>query len=233
MPTEMVQDSHRSAPDLPISRFASTHRYFQSHPWTSALLSAPSLCLHLPGSRSPKPSTEDSLFALTLNTPSTVSHLLAFHPLPARDDPHVRECTTLVALGNDLNGFPRILHGGVVAALLDEAMGVLLNVDADRRHLRAVAEGKKDGEWAEGLDLLTSRLDTTFLRPVETPGIVAVRVREGKREGRRVEFVAEVVQWRERGSGMVGSYGMGEGEEVVCARGTGVFVRPKGGLARL
>ncbi|TKX26017.1 hypothetical protein C1H76_1864 [Elsinoe australis] len=218
-------------PDLPVSTFASSHRYFQSHPWTSSLLSAPSLCLHLPSSRHPKRSTEDSLFALTLSSPRTISHILAFHPLPARDAAHITECTTLVALGHDLNGFPHVLHGGIVATLLDEAMGVLLNVDADRSHFREVAEGKKEGEWAEGLELMTSQLDTRFLKPVETPGIVAVRVRTEAREGRKVRLVGEVVQWRNRrsqGDGMGWSYGMGEGEEVVCARATGEFVRPRG-----
>ncbi|KAG8624003.1 hypothetical protein KVT40_008979 [Elsinoe batatas] len=220
------------SPDTPVSTFASSHRYFQSHPWTAELLSAPSLCLHLPSSRHPKNSTEDSLFAVTLASPQTLSHILAFHTLPNREDEHINECTTLVTIGNDLNGFPKVLHGGIIMTLIDEAMGVLLNVDLDRKHFKEVAVGKKDGEWAEQLDLYTAKLDTKFIKPVETPGVVAIKVKTTKREGRKIELVAEVVQWRNvtsRGDGMGWSYGQGEGEEVVCATGVSVFVRPRAG----
>ncbi|KAF4547181.1 Thioesterase-like protein 1 [Elsinoe fawcettii] len=224
-------DSKRNLPpDTPVSTFASSHRYFQSHPWTAELLSAPSLCLHLPSSRHPKRSTEDSLFAVTLASSQTISHILAFHALPSREEQHINECTTLVALGNDLNGFPKILHGGIIMTLIDEAMGILLNVDLDRKHFKEVAVGKKDGEWSEGLELFTSKLNTKFLSPVETPGVVAIRVKTTSREGRKTQLVAEVIQWRNKtskGDGMGWSYGQGEGEEIICARGEGEFVKPR------
>ncbi|KAI5812015.1 thioesterase superfamily protein [Pyronema omphalodes] len=86
------------------------------------------------------------------------------------------ETLQLVSLGEQLTGHAGIAHGGVVVTLLDEALGA-----------------------AVGEPCFTAWLNTQFRRPVRTPGVVVVRARCMKREGRK--FWAEAKM--EDGEGMV------------------------------
>ena len=119
-----------------------------------------------------------------------------------------------------MNGFPEILHGGIVASILDEAMGILLSRNEDLAHVRAVGRGKRSGEYAETLAVYTVELNVKYKRPVRTPGFVLARAEITKTEGRKICVKATIQQKEHKG---------GDGELVTCAVGEGVFVEPRAG----
>ena len=106
---------------------------FQSIPWITTLLKDPTYKTLTIPSRTTKSSTEDSLFSKTINTPTTISACLSQYrpppPASAPDQTQAEELRLFFLLGSDLNGYPSILHGGIVAALLDEATGLLLSLN--------------------------------------------------------------------------------------------------------
>lgn len=174
----------------------------------------------LPSSCTPKKTTtEDSLFATTFSNTSTVPHALTFYTRPQPSDALITSVNTLFALGPGLDGHAAVLHGGIVATLLDEAMGVLLNVNEERDHVRDVGMGKKDGESHEWLASFTVDLKIRYLKPVSTPGAVVARAEWVRREGRKVWLRATIGQVR----------GEGQTDEVeeVCAVGDALFVEPR------
>lgn len=180
---------------------------FLSIPWCAALLNAPNTTLYVPTSRTIKPDKEDTLFAETLKTTRTLSSVQSFHPTPSPDDPTIPKISTLIKCGDGVNGHPGILHGGVVAVVLDETMGMLWCAN-DERLLRAGKEGKGAA--------FTVDLRIEYKRPVFTPGVMLARTETVKVEGRK-EWLRSVILQRD-----------GEtGKEVVCAVGTGLFVRAK------
>ena len=130
--------------------------------------------------------------------------------------------TSLYSIGDDLNGFPGIIHGGISAALIDEAMGVLLVQTADLIHVRLVGQGKRDGEYdAGGMWHVTKSLGIKYKRPVRTPGILRIDVSAGERKGREWMLKASLMQRKEGDDG--------NGEWMVCVEGEGVFVEPRAG----
>ena len=69
--------------------------------------------------RVPKASTEDSLFARTLNSSATIRNAVSVW------DPSSRahgELTWLLEIGDGLNGHPKIVHGGLTAVIMDEVL---------------------------------------------------------------------------------------------------------------
>jgi acyl-coenzyme A thioesterase PaaI-like protein len=198
----------------------SSHTYFTSIPWTSRLLAPPNLRISTPQSRTPKSTTEDSLFATTLATSTTIPHCLLYYPRsPAPSD--LTALSILLKVENGCNGYPHILHGGIVSTLLDESMGILLQEIAERKHLDKVATGHAQGEIAEGIDAFTKTLNIEFLAPMKTPGVILAKVRVVERRGRGIKLVARLLQ----------KEGLEEeldGGLVECARGEGVFVTPRG-----
>lgn len=99
-------------------------------------------------------------------------------------------------------------------------MGVLLNEDADREHMKKVALGHADGETHEGIGAFTRELKIRYEAPVRTPGVAIVRAEFLKKEGRRTWIKAVVSQW---------SGGEDGRDELVCAVGEGLFVEPRTG----
>lgn len=84
--------------------------------------------------------------------------------------------------------------------LLDESMGMLL--------LHA----------SPSVPTFTKTLSVEYTAPIRTPGIVLVEVEVVERRGRGVRLQARVLQKEGEGH---------EGGLVVCARGEGVFVKPR------
>lgn len=190
-------------------------------PWTRPLVSKPNLIVRVPSSRLSKTTNEDSLFATTLKTPLTLRSCISVYSRPEPNAPSIDSVSTFVTLGSALDGHPGILHGGIVASLIDEAMGILQSVNHERTHLLAVGKGLVDGELpATGLGSFTAYLNVKYLQPVRTSAAVQIVAWYVRREGRKDWIEAEVRQ------GDVG----GEddfGEVVVCARGEGLFVVPR------
>ncbi|KAK3639887.1 hypothetical protein LTR56_010223 [Elasticomyces elasticus] len=194
---------------------------FLSIPWARSILNRPNIVFRVPGSRKPKSSTEDTLFAEILKTPRTFTNCISYYAKPADDDPSINEVSTLIRMGDGMNGHPGILHGGIVASVLDEAMGILQNVNQERDHLRRVGKGLAQGEIAPlSLGSFTATLDIKYLKPVHTPDSLLVTARYTKRDGRKEWIHAEIKQHLSHGED---DYG----EEIVCATGDALFIEPK------
>jgi acyl-coenzyme A thioesterase PaaI-like protein len=132
------------------------HRDFSSHPWALQILNSPIIQPRTDWARNSR-GKSDTLFRRTFaNTDTLRAHV----PLT---DTATGESLTLVSLGSDLNGHEDVLHGGVIATLLDEALGA--GIDAP---------------------CFTAYLNVAFKQPVKTPGVVLLRSRVMRREGRKV-----------------------------------------------
>jgi acyl-coenzyme A thioesterase PaaI-like protein len=95
---------------------------------------------------------------------------------------HIESVTTLFELGTGLTGNPDILHGGATMAMVDEAMGALIEVNA--------AFGK-DAEAFRGVSV-TASLEIKFLQPIPTGrAVVATSWIEGT-ERRKTRVRCEV-----------------------------------------
>jgi acyl-coenzyme A thioesterase PaaI-like protein len=147
--------------------------HFQNIQWCAQLLLSPNIVITPTNSREYKASTEDALFAETFKTDDTISACLSFYSRPAPGIPRIEEIHTLLTLGYRLNGYPARAHGGAVATLIDEVMGILLSVN------------KKLGFVATQADTVTAYLNVTYLKPVETPGTVLVSARIKEVTGRK------------------------------------------------
>ncbi|KAL3470772.1 HotDog domain-containing protein [Aspergillus californicus] len=160
---------------------------FQSIPWVAALLRDNAFITTAIPSRTVKSTTEDSFFSTTLNSPSTISQcLLQYrHPSPSatrfsRNAIPTNEIRIFCTLGSDLNGYPGVLHGGMVATLLDECMGLILSL--------SLGGGEPGMEGP-----VTAYLNTRFIEPVSTPGTVMVsgRITEAK-ENRKWKIEGDI-----------------------------------------
>ncbi|KAI7198039.1 hypothetical protein KC343_g1694 [Hortaea werneckii] len=193
-------------------------------PWIRSLVTQPNTSFRIPSNRVSKLSTEDSLFAETLQTSRTFPESFIFYRDPApsasrssslgesegaeEEESRIQEVHFLVRVGDGLNGHPAILHGGIVAALVDEGMGVLQTVN----HERAYAGSSS----LPPLGSFTAELKIRYRRPVSTPGEVLCTARYVRREARK-EWIEAVIR-----------QGDAEGEgEVICAIGEGLFIEPK------
>lgn len=197
--------------DLPQGVTPSTIQHFSRIPLAQPTLQDPSF-RPFPSSRSV---TNDgrghTLTGRTWNTPSTITEKLSFHrpssAPPGSAYPHPEDVRSEVrrfyTFGSDLNAHPDLLHGGVIATILDSSLGTAIG--------RAFP-----GAGTEGM--FTVQLNVGYKKPVRTPGTVRVRA-----WAVRVEGVGRKV-WAE---GVVESEG-GEGEAVVHARAEGLWLRGKG-----
>jgi acyl-coenzyme A thioesterase PaaI-like protein len=147
--------------------------HFENIPWCAQLLSSPNIIITPTNSREYKASTEDALFAETFKTDDTISACLSFYSRPAPGLHRIEEIHTLLTLGYRLNGYPACAHGGIVATIIDEVMGMLLSVN------------KRLGLIATQGDTMTAYLNVTYLKPVETPGTVLVSARFKEVMGRK------------------------------------------------
>jgi len=116
--------------------------YFKSIPWCASLINDDSYTITPTWSREPKKSSEDLLFGETLHTDRTISACLSLYKKPAPLDRQIEEVKTLLALNAGVNGYPNVCHGGVVATMLDEVMGILLTLNKDRAGEIARAGGR-------------------------------------------------------------------------------------------
>ncbi|TVY87256.1 Verlamelin biosynthesis protein B [Lachnellula willkommii] len=161
--------------------------HIRSIPWCAALISGPNIVILPTESRKPKESTEDALFAQTLKTPDTISGCLTFHNANPANNPSasastpINQINTLVTLGSAVNGYPHVAHGGLVATLIDEAMGVLLAVN---KHPKVV--------FPDVGRTVTAYLHVTYLKAVVTPSTVLVSARIKETVGRKLFLEAGV-----------------------------------------
>ena len=143
--------------------------FFLSTPWCAKLLNDPEFVPRPTPSRKYKSSTEDAFFAQTLKTEDTISAVTTFYRKPAPEATHVEELRMLVSLEYGVNGWQHMAHGGIVGALLDEAMGSLSTINTTLRdHPKSGANAQPTGY------MVTAYLNVTYLKPVVTPQIILV-----------------------------------------------------------
>lgn len=169
--------------------------HIRAIPWCAELLSGPNVVVLPTESRESKESTEDALFAQTLKTPDTISGCLTFYNQPESESGVITQINTLVSLGYAVNGFPHVAHGGIVATLIDEIMGLLLIVN--KRRLADVGAA------------VTAYLNIRYLNPVPTPSTVLVSASLKEISGRKI-FLEATVQ---------------DSGEVALARGEALWIR--------
>ncbi|KAF4980101.1 hypothetical protein FZEAL_3822 [Fusarium zealandicum] len=169
-------------PDTPPDLFASEISFFASLPWTAALLASPETIPFLPSCRNPESSSHDQFFGHTLNNARGLSHLISFFRAPsvaAAKDParSITETVTLVSVGDGVSGFPGLVHGGIVASLLDESMGTIFDLNgALAKEARAFRTGS-----------VTGGLEVTYLRPVLTNNVFCITSTVEEFDGRKTK----------------------------------------------
>jgi acyl-coenzyme A thioesterase THEM4 len=89
--------------------------------------------------------------------------------------PAFSEVRTLLTLGSDVNGYPHTAHGGLVATVIDEVMGILLSVNKDHEEQRILAQ-EASSLARPRLSTMTASLELAYRKPVPTPCTVLVRV---------------------------------------------------------
>ncbi|CAK3935643.1 Hypothetical predicted protein [Lecanosticta acicola] len=180
-------------------------------PWVARQIQQPGISCVVPNCRLAKLSGEDSLMAELLRTERTIRHCVSFYPTTATDTEEVTEVHTVMILGDGMNGHPQIMHGGIVATICDEAMGILMSINGERRrrHLKL-----KQDEAAQLMSSFTAELKITYKAPVRAPGEVVVSARRVKKEGKKEWFRAEAKQQVEE-------------KVVLCAIGEALFIEPK------
>lgn len=155
-------------------------------------------------SRILKPSGEDTYFASTLATSTTIPHVLTLRrrslPTPPTEIPAWPTATAKpssapsvsppdVIVLMDLSapgicGHPETVHGGVVATLLDEAMSLAVSAHSGGDSSTDNPRGK----------IYTAQLDVRYKRPLLVPAVVMVRAKVVARQGRKFWVRAQIVQ---------------------------------------
>ncbi|KAI0097335.1 thioesterase superfamily protein [Nemania sp. FL0031] len=149
------------------------YAHFAAIPWCARHLQGDQLIIKTSPSRTLKPTGEDALFSQTLNSESTIFRLLQVYEEPPSPTQRVNEVKAFLTLGSGLNGYPNVCHGGLVATILDEATGMLIPINQERK-------GIPSGTY------MTAYLNTSFIKPVPTPMTILARTRLTKVEGRKL-----------------------------------------------
>ncbi|KAK5046440.1 hypothetical protein LTR84_008243 [Exophiala bonariae] len=134
-----------------------------------------------------QPGNGHTLTGETWNTEKTITHLITtYRPGPpspsglppptttteeADADAGQAELRRFYTFGTGLNAHPNLLHGGVIATILDSAMGNAI--------WQAIQPRPKGPTF-------TVNLNITYKKPVSTPGSVMVRATVVRVEGRKI-----------------------------------------------
>ncbi|KAL4779084.1 HotDog domain-containing protein [Aspergillus varians] len=171
---------------------ASTINFFRSIEWSRKILennnyeAIPFFSRHLH-----EQTGENRFFARTVNTPTTIPHVLALRArrlitppsaTPSLAKNETPEALCLISLGKDLEAHPSIVHGGFQCVIFDEVMRLVVLLHQDN-----IAEpGPRDVHF-------TVSMTTSYHAPVNAPSNVLVRSWLVKREGRKWFAGADLV----------------------------------------
>lgn len=167
--------------------------FFSSLPSTSAYIHNLANLQSVPfSSNFVKKDTMDTLWSQTLRAPDTIKHAIMLirkdimsleYRMPDKptDDDNgsdwAPDVALLVQLGSQVNGFHNIVHGGILAALLDECLGSAVET------IRCCLSGSKNMTLIN--PLYTANLTLNYRRPAESPGVLIVEARMQQRQGRK------------------------------------------------
>lgn len=182
--------------------------HFKTIPWCAELISAPELVEFTPTCRqahSDAPvASRDQLFRKTLNHDEAIPNCIGLYQVPsdpstaasARDGLtlYIESATLLFDLKPGVKGYNGSAHGGLVASMIDEAMGSLISINY---LTQATLEAKGQRLPPGTLDLNNTRVFTAgmnvrFQKPVPVPGAVAVTASLARIEGRKISFDVRV-----------------------------------------
>lgn len=111
-----------------------------------------------------------------MNLPHCLPGFLCLDRIPTKPDGVVEERITLYAIGQGLEGWIGMTHGGMVAALIDEATAMALQCNV-----------RQGGPWG-AQKVVTKYLNITYVRPVPAPAVVQCRAKVEKVEGRKIFY---------------------------------------------
>lgn len=128
-------------------------------PWCKSILNDPSYTqISHPNRIQPSDSsTQSSLFSRTLQTDSTIRAYAALYKNVIDQPEHLPEAgevRMLLSLGTALNGHADVLHGGIIATIVDELTGLLVYKTYRSR------------------EIFTVSLTTAFKKPIRTPNVI-------------------------------------------------------------
>lgn len=104
-----------------------------------------------------------------------------------------------MTLGTGMNGGVLLLHGGIIATLMDDVIGTLLTVNKDSNAIPLTHK------------TVTASMNTSYVRPVPTPGTILVVARCREVKGRKFYMEADVR----------------DGDGVVLAKADSLWIGPK------
>jgi len=188
--------------------------HFSSVPWAAELINDTANWTPVPTRAvERKASGEDAFFSETISTDRTMRAILTLRCKEEADEEIAyKEIKELVDVGDGLDGYPNVMHGGVTATLLDEACGALINFNAVKKVERERALGRNIARpnW------MTAYLNTTYKAPVRTPGVLLCTATIVRQEGGdRKVYMRATVQ---------------DGKGTVCTICEALFVKVKSQL---
>lgn len=208
---------------------------FQSNPWTASFLSNAEYKPIETSARIKKPLGEDAFMAETIATPDTIPHCLSLQrrnvspapseapslPSPPAKWPKLTAPPELVVLfqfGNPgISGHPNTAHGGVVSALIDEMMSVVIAM-----HI----PGYVFNEASERGRIYTLQLDVRFRNPVYVPGLAVLKIWCIAKVGRKFWLRAQVLQEEGLGDNKAGVQPLEwVKKKTVCTEAMGFFLQ--------
>ena len=162
----------------PIEVKQSTLDHFASIPLATSTLDDPDFRIYASSRKVTDKGKGHTLTGRTWNTESTIRELLSCarssksdSPLP-QPEAERAEVRRFYTFGSDLNAHPDLLHGGVIAAILDSTLGNAIGVQFPQGALR----------------MFTVQLNVTYKKAVPTPGTVMARswVTKVEDDGRKI-----------------------------------------------
>lgn len=143
--------------------------HFSSTPWAVKLFQDPALVpFHPRTMEMDHPHTAFTFVGQTLATEDTIAAWQSFYKPSPSHDMSWEVCAAL-KLGSGVNGHSDTCHGGFISVILDDVIGT------------AVHHAIKPGDAT-----MTAYLNTSYKRPVRTPGVILARSWIEKIEGKKV-----------------------------------------------
>ncbi|KAH6625927.1 HotDog domain-containing protein [Boeremia exigua] len=195
----------------------SDQEFFSSIPIIQDLLARPENIRFTPtcrlkGEEAVNSKTKDQFFRHGLATTDLVPYAIAFYedpfrrnsiPSPIGQKPHtqelrllIRKSTLVLSLQSGTVGFNGTAHGGLIATIIDEAMGSLILINHKvYSNLPSSTREKLSNKILDmyGLALFTAEMNVRFCAPLPTPRVVLVETVVKDIRGRKV-FISVVVQ---------------------------------------
>ena len=124
-----------------------------------------------------QPSTSlNSFIGDTLSTRDTISAWQSFQKKPGHGGTNeLPEVLAAIKIGSGVNGYFDTCHGGFISLLLDE-----------------VTSNTADLAREESKATMTAYLNVQYKKPVRTPGVILLRAKVVKREGRKLWVEASI-----------------------------------------